>query len=170
MNNTAKAAPVAAQARSSEGSLGAATTPAASAQFAKLQAALGRFDEMQLNAALSEVSDYRLASVLAKRLYPGDAATQQLREAVTTQPAEKKDKRESERVSTLRGARVIYNNKMSVSDCSIRDISKTGCRLAMASTIGIPAHFTLDISNSDRKHECEVVWRSPTVMGVRFLD
>ncbi|PLX41061.1 MAG: pilus assembly protein PilZ, partial [Hyphomicrobiales bacterium] len=62
-----------------------------------------------------------------------------------------------------------YNNRMSVNDCQVRDMSETGCKIKMDSLIGVPNYFTLHILNGDVKHECEVVWRKADMMGVKYL-
>lgn len=140
--------------------------PTPQSQFALLQTAIGKFTDDQLLAALSQVPDFRLACVLARRLNPSAAAIDQPKQEVAAQT----DQRSGDRAKVLRSGKIIYNNKMSVSDCKIRDISQTGCRIAMESTAGIPKNFTLQILNGDTMHECEVAWRSSMAMGVRFID
>ena len=119
----------------------------------------------QLVHVLKRVPADRLANVLQQLsgvamagLQPND---QVLDEVV--------DHREAQRMKTLRGGKIIYNNKMSVNDCQIRDISDEGCRIIVESTMGIPSQFTLHILNGDIHHDCEVVWRKPDMMGVKYL-
>lgn len=149
----------------------------APSQFAMLQAALGKFSDEQLFAALAQVTDFRLVSVLARRLGPAVSSPAQVQQEVVAEQEKETeqavdaqaDHRSADRAKVLRSGKIIYNNKMSVSDCSLRDISETGCRISMESTAGIPKNFTLHILNGDVRHECEVAWRSSMAMGVKFI-
>ena len=97
---------------------------------------------------------------------PQAAAPQQ---PVQSEP-QSADQRQAERTGTLRGGKIVYNNKMCVSDCQVRDISDTGCRVTVESSAGIPDHFMLHILNGDVKRECEVAWRRSDMLGLRFID
>jgi PilZ domain len=79
------------------------------------------------------------------------------------------DSRRASRNRTLRAGKIIYNNKMCVTDCQIRDVSETGCRIRAASTSAIPRFFTLHVLAGDARHECEVVWRAKDELGIRYL-
>lgn len=130
-----------------------------------LQAALGGLDDEQLLSVLGQVPAHHLARALDRILTPQGAAPVQ--QAPSTQvPA---DNRNAERSRTLRAGKIIYNGKMSVNDCQIRDMSDTGCLVTLASTHGIPNHFTLHIINGDSRHECEVAWRKSDMMGLKFI-
>ncbi|NNE23322.1 MAG: PilZ domain-containing protein [Rhizobiales bacterium] len=148
-----------------DATVGSKPPPQAQSQFAMLQTALGKFSDEQLFAALSQVTDLRLVGVIARRLDPATASSGRVDQTTDAQA----DHRSANRAKTLRSGKIIYNNKMSVSDCSIRDISETGCRISMESTAGIPKNFLLHIVNGDVRHECEVAWRSSTAMGVKFI-
>lgn len=72
------------------------------------------------------------------------------------------------RTKNLRVAKIIYNQDSSVTNCEIRDISDTGCRVTVASTVGIPDRFTLQIPNEHVKRTCSVAWRKSGMMGLKF--
>ena len=80
------------------------------------------------------------------------------------------DKRLSPRHRTLRGAKVIYNNRMSTVDAQVRDISETGCRLRVSTAAHLPGTFFLAITGMPGERRCEVRWRNDAEMGIRFLE
>ncbi len=55
------------------------------------------------------------------------------------------EKRKSRRARSLLAGRIIFNNRKSVIDCSVRDISDTGAKLAFAHPVLLPPEFELDI-------------------------
>lgn len=79
------------------------------------------------------------------------------------------NKRRQQRQRTLRPAKIIYHNRTCVSDCQIRDISATGARIRVASTSHLPNHFELVVAGAPQPHQCEVRWRSPIEMGLKFI-
>ena len=53
--------------------------------------------------------------------------------------------------------------------CIIRDISRTGARLACRDPQAVPQEFRLQLSPDGRvARECQVVWKSETEIGVKF--
>ncbi len=69
---------------------------------------------------------------------------------------------------TLKSGQVIFNQRQSVLDCTVRDLSVTGAKLRFATSAGIPETFELDISGEPRRN-CRVVWRRGTDVGVTFV-
>ena len=55
-------------------------------------------------------------------------------------------------------------------DCTLRNRSDYGARLAVASVIGIPDAFTLRIEPAGETLAVEVAWRKAGEIGVRVLD
>jgi hypothetical protein len=76
------------------------------------------------------------------------------------------DRRELLHKRTLKAGRIVFNNRHSVIDCAVRDLSGNGARLMVASIIGIPDNFELHIGD-DRK-AARVVWKSADCLGVAF--
>ena len=64
----------------------------------------------------------------------------------------------------LKGGRIQFGG--SSIDCTVRNLSKTGAALDVASPLGIPAEFTL--VTDDSQHPCRVVWRKEKRIGVTF--
>jgi hypothetical protein len=54
-------------------------------------------------------------------------------------------------------------------ECLIRNMSKTGACLEVASSLGIPDTFTLLIRPEIIKRLCCVAWRDGKRIGVRFV-
>lgn len=131
-----------------------------------LQTALTTLDDDRLLMVLVHLPAYQLARALECLLKPVGAASCVPQAQSESAPA---DNRGADRARVLRAGKIIYHNKMSVSDCSIRDLSSSGCRVVLESLAGIPDHFTLHILTGDSRHECEVAWRKSNMMGVRFI-
>lgn len=53
-------------------------------------------------------------------------------------------------------------------DCTVRNLSKTGAALDVASPVGIPEEFTLVLPSDALRFACRVVWRKAGRIGIRF--
>jgi len=54
-------------------------------------------------------------------------------------------------------------------DGVVRDLSETGARLGIASSLPLPKSFRLILAREGRCHEVEVVWRRGQEIGVTFI-
>ena len=77
------------------------------------------------------------------------------------------DRRTSQRQRTLKGGLIAFNDDRSTVTCTVRNLSDSGARLAVASIVGIPDSFVLRLTDKT-KRDCRVVWRKPTELGVTF--
>jgi PilZ domain len=68
----------------------------------------------------------------------------------------------------LKSGKIAFNQRASVVDCTIRDLSETGACLHVASTIGIPDNFELLFEVDKQYRGCRIVWRSENKIGVAF--
>jgi hypothetical protein len=68
----------------------------------------------------------------------------------------------------LRGGKILLNNKRSVIDCSVRNLSDDGACLHVASIAGIPHAFDLLIGGDGASRPCELIWQSANRIGVSF--
>jgi hypothetical protein len=59
---------------------------------------------------------------------------------------------------------------MLVADCVIKDISESGCRLYVRPGIWIPAEFVINCSLIGVPVRGVTVWRSGSLLGVRFVS
>ena len=78
------------------------------------------------------------------------------------------DSRVAPRRRILKAA-VISLRQGGTMTCSVRNISKTGAALGVASPVGIPDFFNLVLEMESLKRPCQVVWRKEASIGVRFI-
>jgi hypothetical protein len=74
-----------------------------------------------------------------------------------------------ERRRVLKAARVIFNNKLSAVDCTVRAIWDTGAELMVGTTVGIPDRLTLEMKSDGFSWAAEVSDRKPTSLELRFV-
>ena len=55
------------------------------------------------------------------------------------------DRRPSQRARTLRAGKILFNNRRSVIDCMVRNVSTRGACLLLPSVVGVPQVFDLVI-------------------------
>lgn len=78
------------------------------------------------------------------------------------------DRRNSTRKRTLLKGRIIFNNRCSVIECTIRDISETGAKISFAHPTPLPAEFELDIPSKGPPVRARVMWSNGKECGVFF--
>lgn len=78
------------------------------------------------------------------------------------------ENRINSRRHTLKGGLIMFNNGRSSIDCTVRNLSRQGAKLAVATAIGIPDNFDLVLPNTTRQ-PCRVIWRKSRELGVEFL-
>src|SRR5580704_2108429 len=78
------------------------------------------------------------------------------------------ERRRARRARTLRAGKILLNNKSSVIDCTVRNLSADGACLRVASVAGIPPSFDLLIDGETASLACDVIWQSPDQVGVSF--
>jgi hypothetical protein len=76
-------------------------------------------------------------------------------------------RRTARQKSFLRGM-VYFNNRRSVADCLIRDISPYGARLIFSDTITTPDIIDLYIPQKEQTLRSHVIWRIGHDIGVAF--
>ena len=79
------------------------------------------------------------------------------------------DRRAHVRKKVMRAARVFFNDKQSLVDCTILDLSEGGAKLEFSSRQMLPRTFDLQMQNG-AIYRCEVRWAKDNFFGVRFLD
>ena len=78
------------------------------------------------------------------------------------------DRRNSTRKRSLLNGRIVFNNRCSVIECTIRDISETGAKISFAYPTPIPAEFELDIPSKGPPVRARVMWSNGKECGVLF--
>jgi hypothetical protein len=79
------------------------------------------------------------------------------------------ERRNMSRRRVLKGGKIVFNDRNSTIDCTVRNLSEGGALLLVETVIGIPDQFDLRISDG-ATHACRVVRRTPTQIGVEFVD
>ena len=80
-------------------------------------------------------------------------------------PAERR--RIARQKSFLRGM-IYFNNRRSVADCLIRDISAFGARLIFSDAVNTPDLLDLYIPQKEQTLRSQVIWRNGHEVGVAF--
>ena len=76
------------------------------------------------------------------------------------------DRRAKQRQRVFKSAKIAIKSG-GVIDCTVRDISKDGASLKVASPLGIPEEFELVLDDKIQQR-CRVKWRKETQIGVEF--
>jgi len=74
----------------------------------------------------------------------------------------------SERARSLLGAKIIFNNRMSIIDCVVKNISSSGAKLALASSLAVPGEFELHVPQKGFTCNARKVWQDNEGIGVEF--
>ena len=77
------------------------------------------------------------------------------------------ENRREPRHRTFKGGSILFGAAAPI-DCIIRNISDAGAAIDVP-PVGIPDTFTLLIKPELRKRDCQVIWRSSSRIGVRFI-
>ena len=78
------------------------------------------------------------------------------------------DRRAEPRRRVLKGGTLTFNKGYGALECTVRNQSDHGARLAFGETAAVPPRFGLRISGDDRVHDARVRWRTMTDIGVYF--
>jgi len=79
-------------------------------------------------------------------------------------------RRSSNRLRTLLEARIVFNNRFSLIECTVRNLSQTGARIAFPHPIEIPPEFELEIPRREMSLRAKVVWSDGKEHGIRFIE
>jgi hypothetical protein len=82
---------------------------------------------------------------------------------------EQRERRQSSRKRVLKKGRIIFNQKRSVIDCTVRNLTAAGAMLSVKSLIGIPDCFDLSVDSEAGSHAASVVWKRDNQIGVKFV-
>lgn len=78
--------------------------------------------------------------------------------------------RHSERVRTMLGAQIVFNNKNSTIECQIRNISSTGARLILSESLTLPQEFDIVVPQKGKTYRARLRWRTPEGAGIEFIQ
>ena len=77
------------------------------------------------------------------------------------------DKRRLRRTRVLKAGTISFGG--SAISCSVRNLTRSGAMLDVASPLGVPREFTLVVPSDDVSHECRIVWIQERRLGVSFI-
>jgi hypothetical protein len=77
--------------------------------------------------------------------------------------------RKSPRHRTLKAGKILYNRGLFAVECKVRNMSDGGACLE-AQTLALPDTFELSIPIDNFTRPCRVAWKTPTRVGVAFLE
>ena len=78
------------------------------------------------------------------------------------------ERRREPRQRALKTGKIVFNNRGSVIDCTVRNFSDQGAMLLIADPFGIPDAFTLHLESGAVTRDCRVIWREERQLGVAF--
>jgi hypothetical protein len=64
---------------------------------------------------------------------------------------------------------VILNNRFSVLDCIVRDLSETGAQVAFAHPVTLPSEVELEVPTKRLSTRARVMWSNGKTHGLMFL-
>lgn len=80
------------------------------------------------------------------------------------------DLRRSVRVRTLFGGKIVFHDGAYTYDCIVRDMSEGGARVEIPEARMFPRRFYLLTSKDEIAYDCELVWRTRMMAGVKFRE
>jgi len=83
--------------------------------------------------------------------------------------AETLQRRSAQRRRVYKGAKIGFWGLHATIDCVVRDLSDSGARLSVESSVGVPEKFELVLEGAAPR-ACRLVWRKATHIGVAFTD
>jgi len=78
------------------------------------------------------------------------------------------ERRHGARARTLRAGKILINNKRSVIDCMVRNVSPRGACLLLPRVIGVPQMFDLMIDGEAASRPCKMIWHAHNRIGIEF--
>ena len=76
------------------------------------------------------------------------------------------DQRINPRRRVIKAGKIIFNQRNSVIDCTLRNISETGAMVSVAQITFVPDEF--ELRWEDKVRLCTIVWRKFNAFGVSF--
>jgi hypothetical protein len=78
------------------------------------------------------------------------------------------ERRQVQRTRVLKGAKIIFNDRASVMDCTVRNLTNLGACAQLASSLGIPQSFDLTFDSGRSNRKCQLIWRTENKLGISF--
>jgi len=78
------------------------------------------------------------------------------------------ERRSSKRWGAFFKARIVFNSRSSVLDCTVRNLSETGAAISFAGVCAIPTEFDLEIPNRGFRAHSRLIWSRGANHGIMF--
>jgi hypothetical protein len=78
------------------------------------------------------------------------------------------DKRRVQRTRVLKDAKIILNNRSSLFDCTVINLTNLGSCVYLPSSARIPNSFALSFDRARSSRRCRVIWRTESKLGISF--
>ena len=78
------------------------------------------------------------------------------------------DQRSEPRRRVVKGTKIAYGDFVFVQDCTVRDISNRGARIAVSAAMELPQEFFLVFTTERVLRKSRVKWRKTGEVGVVF--
>jgi hypothetical protein len=80
------------------------------------------------------------------------------------------ERRLKKRWRTVLKGQVVLNNRSSVLDCSVRNLSDIGANLVFADVFLLPQDFELEIPSRNLRVQARLIWSRGATHGVMFVQ
>jgi hypothetical protein len=80
------------------------------------------------------------------------------------------DRRRAPRLKSLLTGTIVYDDRNSTMDCTVRNISAWGARVTLPDAFRIPEEFNLVVPHHDQTHRAKVIWRKGEAAGLALSD
>jgi hypothetical protein len=77
--------------------------------------------------------------------------------------------RSAPRTRTILQGRVVFNNRFSLIECIVRDLSDSGAQIAFSHPVTLPPELELEIPKKQLSTRARVMWSNGKVHGLLFL-
>ncbi len=78
------------------------------------------------------------------------------------------EQRSNQRQRVLKAGKIAYGGGSIVVDCTIRNLSATGARLQVPTSVAIPDRFEFTEAATGKRCAATVMWRKGNLIGIRF--
>ena len=80
------------------------------------------------------------------------------------------ENRAAKRWRTILKGQVVFNNRATVLDCTVQDLSDIGARICFADAVEVPPEFELEIPSRGLRIRPVLIWSRGASHGVMFLE
>jgi PilZ domain len=80
------------------------------------------------------------------------------------------NRRSSKRRRTVLTGKVLFNDRTSVFDCTVRNLSDAGAQITLADVSTLPLDFELEIPSKGMVAPARVMWSRGKNHGIRFVQ